>query len=95
MLTMQSGECVREVFLRSTNGPAWGTLPLGRARPIISVPPSKLGLTSPVGGALGRFPVDQANLVILKAPRFEPTVSNDQWWRLRCCNSESSAARGK
>ena len=41
-------------------------------------PPSKLGLTSPVGGALGRFPVDQANLVILKAPRFDPTLSNDQ-----------------
>jgi len=29
-------------------------------------PPSKLGLTSPVGGPLGRFNVDQANLVVLK-----------------------------
>ena len=41
-------------------------------------PPSKLGLTSPVGGPLGRFSVDQANLVILKAPRFKPGLQNGQ-----------------
>ena len=37
-------------------------------------PPSKLGLTSPVGGPLGRFNVDQADLVVLKteAPKLPP-----------------------
>ena len=37
-------------------------------------PPSKLGLTSPVGGPLGRFNVDQADLVVLKTetPKLPP-----------------------
>ena len=32
-------------------------------------PPSKLGLTSPVGGALGRFPVDPKGQVIVESGR--------------------------
>lgn len=32
-------------------------------------PPSKLGLTSPVGGASGRFPVDTAGRIVVKPGR--------------------------
>jgi hypothetical protein len=35
-------------------------------------PPSKLGLTSPVGNGAGRFPVDRAGRVLLKRPVGKP-----------------------
>jgi hypothetical protein len=38
-------------------------------------PPSRLGLTSPVGNRAGRFPVDRAGLVTLKAPIGKPPLS--------------------
>ena len=38
-------------------------------------PPSKLGLTSPVGARAGRFDVDRVGRIILKAPPGMPTPS--------------------
>lgn len=47
-------------------------------------PSSKLGLTSPVGGALGRFAVDSHGQIVLKqgrAPALLPDPSSETRWR--------------
>jgi hypothetical protein len=56
-------------------------------------PPSKLGLTSPVGGPLGRFPVDPSGHVVLDPSRLNGDPAADVRLRGKTHVSTSDFAR--